>query len=175
MRWICFLCCLSIYIDGVSQSREITLHSNWKFRKAGDHQWLPANVPGTVHTDLLSNNKIPDPFFGTNEKTVQWIDSADWEYECVFDYQSQQETFLQFEGLDTYAEIALNGKNLLVTNNMFRTWKVCCESLLQKGENRLTIVFRSAVNKGNEEIKNLPYKLPGEEKVFTRKAAYHYG
>src|ERR1041385_1604389 len=175
MRWICFFVLL-LNIDCLSQSREITLHSNWKFRKSGDQQWLQAKVPGTVHTDLLLNNKIPDPFWGKNEKAVQWVDSADWEYECVFDYRSQaQEIYLQFEGLDTYAEIFLNGKNLLTANNMFRTWKVRCESVLKKGENRLTIIFRSALKKGNEETKRLPYKLPGEERVFTRKAAYHYG
>jgi beta-mannosidase len=167
---------LLIHFDCTSQSKETVLHSNWKFRKVGDRQWLPAQVPGTVHTDLLSNNKIPDPFFGTNEKSVQWVDSVDWEYECVFDYHPiSKEVYLQFDGLDTYGEIFLNGNKLLVTDNMFRTWKSRCESLLLKGENRLTVVFRSAVMKGNEEIKSLSYKLPGEEKVFTRKAAYHYG
>jgi beta-mannosidase len=176
MKWICFFGFLFICIDGASQSSEITLHSNWKFRRLGDKQWLKANVPGTVHTDLLSNNKIPDPFWGTNEKSVQWVDSADWEYECVFDYHPKaKEIYLQLEGLDTYAEVSLNGKSLLATNNMFRTWQVRCEAALKEGENRLTIIFRSAVIKGNEEVKKLPYKLPGEERVFTRKAAYHYG
>lgn len=58
---------------------------------------------------------------------------------------------------------------------MFRTWEVTCSSLLKEGNNTLKVHFESAVKKGKEASKNLPYTLPGEEKVFTRKAAYHYG
>jgi len=45
----------------------------WTFKKKADSIWLSAKVPGTVHTDLLANKIIPDPFFGTNEKQLQWI------------------------------------------------------------------------------------------------------
>ena len=58
---------------------------------------------------------------------------------------------------------------------MFRTWKVDVKKLLKIGQNKLEISFLSAVNKGKEAAKKLTYILPGDEKVFTRKAQYHFG
>lgn len=163
-----------------SQNSERNLSSeNWKFRKNGDSNLLQAKVPGTVHTDLLSNKIIQDPFLGTNEKQLQWIENEDWEYETTFSLSESelknQNIDLIFEGLDTYATVFLNGKVLLEADNMFRTWNVSVKNKLQKGENHLKIQFKSAVNFGKEEAKKVPYVLPGDEKVYTRKAQYQYG
>jgi len=152
---------------------------NWTFRKKGDLKWLKATVPGTVHTDLLQNKSIENPFFGINEKQLQWIENETWEYETNFTVSSEElknETIaLQFDGLDTYAEVFLNGKSILKADNMFRTWKINVKQQLKKGENQLKVVFESAAKKGKEAAAKLPYTLPGDEKVFTRKAQYHYG
>ena len=56
------------------------LNENWTFNQVGKNEWLPATVPGTVHTDLMANGKIEDPFYRLNEHDVQWIDKVDWEY-----------------------------------------------------------------------------------------------
>ncbi len=151
----------------------------WRFRKKYDTHWLPAKVPGTVHTDLLQNKIIPDPFFGSNEKQLQWIENEDWEYQTSFSISKgevkNENCILEFEGLDTYAEVFLNGNKILDANNMFRTWKVDVKKDLKIGKNELRIVFASAVKKGKEEAKKLSYILPADEKIFTRKAQYHYG
>ena len=85
--------------------REIS--ANWRFRQIGKEAWMPARVPGSVHTDLLANKAIPDPFFRDNEAKVQWIGYADWEYETAFDADAatiaRDRVELVFEGLDTYA------------------------------------------------------------------------
>ena len=152
---------------------------NWTFNKQNESQKNKAKVPGTIHTDLFQNNIIPDPFFGTNEKQLQWIENENWEYETKFNLSKtelkNQNIDLLFEGLDTYATIYLNGKLLLETDNMFRTWNKSVKDKLQLGENQLKIIFKSASKFGKEEAKKLPYTLPGDEKVFTRKAQYHYG
>jgi len=152
---------------------------HWNFRKKGDTKWLPASVPGTVHTDLFNNKVIPDPFFGTNEKQLQWIENEDWEYEAIFTVSAKElkneNIDLQFDGLDTYAEVFLNGKSVLKADNMFRIWKIDVKKQLKVGQNKLNIVFQSAVKKGKEEVKKLSYTLPGDEKIFTRKAQYQYG
>ncbi|MBA4134600.1 MAG: beta-mannosidase [Flavobacterium sp.] len=151
----------------------------WNFRKGNDNQWFPAKVPGTVHTDLLANKLIPDPFIGANEKQLQWIENEDWQYQTTFTISKaelkHQNAILHFDGLDTFAEVYLNGTKILSANNMFRTWKVDVIRVLKVGQNKLQITFASAVKKGNEEAKKLPYTLPGDEKVFTRKAQYHFG
>jgi len=152
---------------------------HWQFKKQGDSNWLEAKVPGTVHTDLFQNKIIPDPFFGSNEKQLQWIENEDWQYETTFDISENElkngNCFLQFDGLDTYAEVSLNGVKILSANNMFRLWKIDVKKLLKVGQNKLEITFNSAVKRGKEAAKKLPYTLPGDEKIFTRKAQYQYG
>jgi beta-mannosidase len=145
----------------------------------GTEEWFPATVPGTAHTDLLKNRLIDDPFYGSNEKAVQWIDEVSWEYYTKFTCSEavlkKQNVELNFEGLDTYAKVFLNDSLILIADNMFRTWKINCRKYLKEGSNDLKILFESAVKKGQEAASRLPYTLPGDEKVFTRKAQYQYG
>ncbi len=62
----------------------MSLLAGWQFREAGKDKWYPANVPGCVHTDLLNNKLIDDPFYRDNEKKLQWIGKSDWEYQTTF-------------------------------------------------------------------------------------------
>jgi len=129
----------------IAQEISVELNSNWRFRKTGDQEWMPATVPGTVHTDLFSNKKIPDPFFGDNEKTLQWIDTCDWEYEVWFNADAEtiknNHCELSFEGLDTYAKVYLNDSLLLTADNMFRSWNVDCKKFLKTENNHIVIRF----------------------------------
>ena len=165
-----------------AQNTERNLSSEkWQFKGVNNdkYKWFPAKVPGTVHTDLLANKLIPDPFIGVNEKQLQWIENEDWQYQTTFSISKEelnhQNVILQFDGLDTFAEVYLNDTKILSADNMFRTWNVDVKRVLKVGQNQLQITFASAVKKGKEEAKKLPYILPGDEKVFTRKAQYHFG
>lgn len=171
-----FLLCVSVAAQ--NKVRDLGTES-WQFHQKGKADWHPAKIPGTVHTDLLANTLISDPFFGTNEKQLQWIEDQDWEYQTQFlvtkAEKSSLNAVLQFDGLDTYATVFLNGQKILEADNMFRSWRADVKKHLKVGQNTLRIVFASAVKKGKEAAQNLPYTLPGDEKVFTRKAQYHYG
>ena len=172
------LFCCSIVTLAQNTNRNLS-SEKWSFKKTSDSNWIAAKVPGTVHTDLYSNKMIPDPFFGSNEKELQWIENEDWEYQTTFSISKaelfNQNAILQFDGLDTYAEVFLNGNKILDADNMFRTWKVAVKNQLKVGQNTLRIVFASAVKIGKEAAKNAPYVLPGDEKIYTRKAQYQYG
>lgn len=78
---------------------------------------MPAKVPGNVFTDLYDNGKIPHPFIGDNEKELQWISERDWVYQTVFELSSEElkhsVSTLILEGLDTYANVYLNGNLIL--------------------------------------------------------------
>ena len=152
---------------------------NWTFNKQNDSKKLLASIPGTVHTDLFQNQQIPDPFFGQNEKDLQWIENETWEYETTFlltDAELKNQNIdLEFEGLDTYATVFLNGKEVLEADNMFRTWNIAVKKNLKVGVNHLKVVFHSAVQKGKEEAQKLTYTLPENERVFVRKAQYQFG
>lgn len=74
-----------------SQNSERNLNSeNWSFKKISDSNWLPAKVPGTVHTDLYNNKIISNPFFGNNEKDLQWIENETWEYQTSFKISKEE-------------------------------------------------------------------------------------
>jgi beta-mannosidase len=152
---------------------------NWLFNKQGETKKHIATIPGTVHTDLFANQLIPDPFFGANEKQLQWIENENWEYETTFLLSekeiSNENIELEFEGLDTYATVYINGKIVLEADNMFRKWIISANNHLKKGKNHLKIVFQSAVQKGKEEAEKLSYTLPEKERVFVRKAQYQFG
>ena len=174
------LFCLSVSLLQITKGAEILkLNSDWKFRKVGDPNWHQATVPGSVYTDLLSNKMIPDPYLKDNADHLQWVDSAEWEYQSSFvisdELAKSQEMELVFSGLDTYADVFLNDVNILQADNMFRSWKVNCQKLIKPGANSLRIVFHPAIKKAAEASLKIVYTLPGEDRVFTRKAAYQYG
>jgi len=169
-------------------TKRVELLSDWKFRKAGDTVWLPAHVPGCIHTDLLENKQISDPFYRKNEQAVKWIENTDWEYATTFDLEAGLTSFsnidLQFDGLDTYADVFLNDSLILKADNMFIGWNIPAKKWLKKGRNSLRIYFHSAVNVGMEKLRKVHYTLmaaneiaPENERsnVFTRKAPFHYG
>jgi beta-mannosidase len=138
-----------------------SLAGGWEFRQAGTQEWLQGNVPGGVHTDLMALGRIPDPFVGDNEKQVQWVSEANWEYHTSFtcrdDLLQQEKIFLVCEGLDTLATVTLNGHELGKTNNMFRRyeWEVG-EYLDQKRSNELVIRFASPVKYAAEKQAKRP-------------------
>jgi len=179
MRNIFLFFLLSAPVFFFSQVQEVSLNSNWKFRKSGDKEWLKATVPGTVHTDLLANKKIMDPFLGTNGKELTWIDTSAWEYETTFycsdNMYGKKAMELQFEGLDTYTKIYLNDSLILETNNMFRSWNVDVKNKVKFPKNKLRIVFEPVADKEKDLKNKMPYTLPEGNRVFTRKAQYQYG
>lgn len=125
----------------------LELHSNWQFRKAGNRTWRSAEIPGCVHTDLLRHGQIADPFHGTNELDLQWIESTDWEYRLEFDCPQnlleEQHIELVADGLDTIATITLNGVQVAQTSNMFVGYRFPVNKLIQAGRNRLEIFFHN--------------------------------
>ncbi len=164
----------------------------WQFRQADTNEWLAAAVPGTVHTDLLANKKIADPFYRTNERDQQWIDKKDWEYRTTVTIDAatlaRDHLELVFAGLDTYADVYLNDALVLSADNMFREWTADIKAHAKPGANALRVYFHSPVNEGLKRLEAFGFIPPasndqsengglGDKKVsvFTRKAGYHYG
>ncbi len=152
----------------------------WRFRQVGTGGWLPASVPGGVHTDLLAAGRIPDPFAGENELRVQWVAEQDWEYECDFMVEPGLLAAARCElicaGLDTLAELSLNGRSLGRTDNLFRSHRWEVMPLLRAGANTLTIVFRSPLPfiRSRQAQRRLPGAFsPGI--AYLRKVQSHFG
>ena len=194
MRYIFIVVVLALVSCAKKAPDEFMINSDWTFRKAGDTNWLAATVPGTVHTDLLANKKIENPFFRLNELDVQWVDKKDWEYQTSFLLEKKDlkrdHLALIFKGLDTYAKVYLNDTLLLETDNMFRTFEVDVTQKLKVGENQLRILLESPIRKGIEKYDSVPYVIPVSDNdlaelgevpenkkvsIYTRKAGYHFG
>ncbi len=179
----CFFVFIILFATGCQQNNSSdmigkNLESGWEFKKSTDTTWLPATVPGTVHTDLLNNKIINEPFYRDEETKLQWVGQQTWNYRTTFDVGAEifqkENVILNFDGLDTYAEIKLNGQNILTCNNMFRIWQVDAKPFLKETGNILEITFLPSQQLDSLEAAQLTYKLP-DNRVFSRKAAYQSG
>ncbi len=176
----------------LSAQQVFTLSRDWTFCQERLRNWHPAVVPGTVHTDLLALGYIEDPFFGMNERSVQWIDKEDWLYDNHFVVtEAQQQSArreLTFYGLDTYADVYLNDSLILKADNMFRIWRVDVSRLTRVGENHLRVRLHSPIKVDMPKWERFPdlYHASSDQSEnggllnrrlspFIRKAPYHYG
>lgn len=179
---------------------ELALDQGWTFRCEAASEapvpalesWREARIPGHVHTDLLHHGLIPDPYRGTPEAELQWIGLAGWTYRCRFDVPAaalaHQCIELAFEGLDTFAEVSLNGHKLLHADNAFRQWRLPPGEALKPGANELLVSFESPIRRLAQQAQSIVPHLPGNYPSpfgdesreamtcnFARKPGYHYG
>lgn len=124
----------------------LSLDGPWTFRQADPlAPTHPATVPGSIYTDLLRAGLIEDPFWRDRETSLQWIGKAAWLYARTFAVTSellaQDKIILHADGLDTLAEIRLNGHFIAYADNQHITWEWDIKALLHPGENLLEIRF----------------------------------
>lgn len=200
---VLFACLFNLlFLMSSAQSPErkvIEIKDNWKMHKFGNNMWYKATVPGCVHTDLIANKLIPDPFYRENEKRLQWIDKCSWEYATEFNVEKamleKQNLELNFKGLDTYSDVYVNDQLVLTTDNMFIDYRADVKNVIREGKNSLRIHFHSPVVMGliHKDQWNIEAPMgfnmdfgPGAPSIgiasdfpsvtpYTRKASYMYG
>lgn len=202
VRSLCFLALLVVAAAAHAVDRH-RVDQGWQFRQVPSTGsavspevdftvWRTASMPGTVHTDLLAHNLIPDPYVGAPEADLQWIGLSDWEYRTTFEataaMRGAPRSELTFEGLDTFAEVFLNGEKVLDADNAFRTWRIPVQGRLREGSNEVRVVLRSPIGRLLPQVQAMPHRIAGnypspygdEPKDvltanFVRKPGYHYG
>ena len=189
-------------LNAASAQTTQMLDTGWHFRLAeGDSQvkahaeatrWHNATVPGMVQSDLLAVKLLPDPYFRDNEAKVQWVGLSDWQYQTSFTVDKatleRDHVELVFDGLDTFADVYLNGSKLVATDNMFRRWRIPVKAALHEGPNTLEVRLYSPIKRLQPWLLKQPYALPGEfdsafgdepkgkqTANYIRKANYQYG
>jgi beta-mannosidase len=176
--------------------RETFLHTGWElasptwlnpparlgFTRLG---WLPAQVPGHVHADLVRESVIADPFGGLAELGCQWVDREAWSYRTYFEFTPDlalPQRLLRFDGLDTIASVWLDGEKIAEHDDMFLPLEIDVSERLQAGRHELRVDFAPALEVGRE--RRLRYfadeaisdgVVRFEERAFVRKAQYMYG
>ncbi|MDR6565388.1 beta-mannosidase [Chitinophaga ginsengisegetis] len=174
----------TLFTNGIAQNNPML--TGWEFSRVDEGIWRPATIPGTVHTDLLAQHLIPDPFVGTNEKAVQWVDKKDWQYRKRWHIKKQELNAevieLEFKGLDTYADVYLNNHLILQSANMFVSHTVSVKEWLVAGDNELRILFKSPIKTDMPKFLQDSIIYPAGNdasdiplSIYARKAPYHYG
>jgi len=139
---------------------------------------MQVDVPSVVQQSLYENGIIPHPYLGTVENQLLWISDHPWDYTLRFDVDREllekQVIELKFEGIDTYAEVELNGEDLFFANNQFRTWKHEVKELLKEKDNLLEVHFIRYDSTQLALYEQHQPRLP-EKYAVSRKAPYQHG
>ena len=127
---------------------------------------VPVHVPGTVLSGLLQAGRIEDPYFRMNEYKTTELFYYDYVFSRTFHLSEEdfreENVELVCEGLDTIAEVMINGMVVGYANNMHRTWVFNTRRAIRPGENELQIHFRSVLR----YIDDYVYE-PGKEVKFV--------
>ncbi len=134
------------------------LSGRWTLRDETGAHVVPFDLPGDSITALQAAGVIPDPYWGRNELLVRWVADRDWQAERRFDHDGSAAD-LVIDGLDTVAEVAINGVPVLSAANSFRRWRVDAGAL-RTGENTITITFRSATRAADALQAAMPFPIP---------------
>ncbi|MDR2836773.1 MAG: hypothetical protein LBV69_11405 [Bacteroidales bacterium] len=153
------------------------MNGKWEFFYEKNKKWYFAEVPGNIHSDLLSNNLISDPFYDTNSDSLKWVADTTWVYRKKIGISNEfyeRNLELVFEGIDTYSEIYFNSVKIGETNNMFRKWIFPIDDSLRRKENMIEVkIFPS--RKRNKIFADSAKNVIPDDRVFSRKAQYESG
>ena len=139
---------------------------------------MQVDVPSVIIADMYEEGLIPHPYYSDVEPSLLWIPQREWVYTLNFDADDnvikEDVIELVFEGLDTYADVWLNGKHLFYADNMFRTWTCDVEDILKEKDNDIKIKFYPFDKVRDSLIETYPLRFP-EKYAVMRKAAYQNG
>ena len=163
-------------IPGMAEHMRLDLNGPWRMRGTDDSDWIAAQVPGTVYSDLLTAGLVPDAYYRAEESAVQAVFDKDYEYTRTFTVDEhllgRDEVTLCCEGLDTLATVTVNGTVVATTDNMHRTYRIPIHDALRVGENDVSISFASPV----QFVKKVEAENPGSQGLtHLRKAACSFG
>lgn len=161
--------------------------TQWQYQMLGDSLWTACTVPSLVQDELIKAGKLPDPHYRANEPLVQWPSQEDWIYRTSFvlstdALSANKKHFLELDGVDTYADVYINGSHLGCTSNMFLAYRYDITPHITSGENTIIVHIYSPLKRAHAQYLSNGFNYPADNdhapirySPFTRKAPYHYG
>ena len=143
---------------------------------------ITAELPGSVYSALMAAKKIDDPHFRLNQYIYQSISEKDYTFFREFvpnaGIVKAKKIIMRFNGIDTIAEISLNGNVIGTTDNMHRIYEFDVTEFISKSTNNISVKISSPINYINEKNKVQP--LWGVSSTMQgyphiRKAHYMFG
>ncbi|MDZ7361360.1 MAG: glycoside hydrolase family 2 protein [candidate division KSB1 bacterium] len=165
--------------------KTIDLNGEWKIYSPDGRFSLSGTAPGSLFYDLEKSGYWGehDVFFRENNHQCLEIANRDFIYEKFCEvpealFDPRHRIYLEADGLDTIAEIRLNGKIVAQTENMFRRYQFEVREMLQAGTNKVEIFFRNAIaeiarRQEKRPLWNPPHTLDGA--VHLRKNHCSFG
>ncbi|KAI0839743.1 glycoside hydrolase family 2 protein [Hypoxylon sp. FL0890] len=164
--------------------------TSWTLENGDRNISVPGKVPSHVHLDLLTSQVIDDPYYGLNDFNLRWVALSNWTYTSQVSGLSKKgniNTFLLFNGLDTFADIRFCSQPVASTNNQFRQYFFNVTDILSSCDSSapdLQIEFGSApkivddiANQPGQEtwpyFLTVPFEFPNRQ--FMRKEQSDFG
>lgn len=158
----------------VGQARPLDVAAAW----LDDRFWITAKVPGDVHSALIERQLIDNPYFGHNDAKSRWIEQKEWWYRTTFNYsldnEEKEKHELTFEGLDTFATIYVNGKEIGTTSNMLMAHTFDVSRVILNGKNAIAVKF-DPLHLHNKDKELFQWSSYTKERPWLRKAAMNFG
>lgn len=123
---------------------------------------IDLSIPGDIHSALLNAKEIPDPYYGKNEESLQYLNREDFEIETTFEYKKITDThaILEMTYADTVFDLYINDIKAGSGNNMFIRHRFDITKFVLNGTNKIRIKFYSSEKAAEDEAKKLPYPVP---------------
>ena len=173
---LCFACIFSACSDNNSVCQ--SLNKGWNLKTDTLNIDLQVVIPSVIQADLFENGLIPHPYYGKVEQDLQWIPQQTWDYSLKFnvknDVWKNEHIDLIFNGLDTYADVWLNGEKILHSENMFVRYEKDVKPLLKKRGNELKVRFYPFDKQRDSLIETYRLRFP-EKYAVMRKCGYQNG
>lgn len=136
-----------ISLNGKWQLKDYSVGEGERYRpyliSSSQKGWMETEVPGDVHVSLLKCGRISNPYFGDNAKTLGWVNKREWWFRkefCLPEIAKGQRCVLVFDGIDTFANIWLNGKELGKTDNMFLGYRFDVTKIIKPNRKNILTV-----------------------------------
>lgn len=100
---------------------------------------IPAQVPGDWALDYVRAGLMEDPYFEDNYLKIRDYENSHVFYWTEFEWDDEgRQVFLRFEGIDTVADVYLNGMKIGHAENMYIPHEFVADGLV-KGKNELLV------------------------------------
>jgi beta-mannosidase len=170
-------------MDALAAHASLDLSGTWRLESGDGRIAAAITLPGDVHSALIAAGIIADPYVGKNELDARWVADVDWLISREFDHvgTASGQWYLDVEGIDTVAEVSLNGARVLEAQNCFRRYRPDVTSALRPGKNTISILIRSATKAANDLAARQPFPIPYSTNCpipngnMLRKPACHFG
>jgi len=145
--------------------------------------WVDVPAPGDAYLALIAAGRLDHPFKGRNEAAAAWVRGREWWQRTTFETAPPapgETVTLVFEGLDTFADIYLDGDLIGKAGNMFRTHAFDVTTRLNDGGvHRLAIRFSpTAEVLAGRPIPNWAQftdRVSASKRTLVRKAQFGWG